>query len=197
MYFALELIGTVAFAISGAMVAIKNKMDILGVIILGVTTAIGGGIFRDIIMGITPPASLTNPLYAIISIVVSIIVFFPYARERIDTDKMTFVIVDAIGLGTFTVIGIEAASGLSNQFLEIFLGVLTGVGGGVLRDIFTASMPIIFVKRFYAVASLCGAILCSLIYPYNQNVAMILGITVIIVLRMLAAKYKWNLPRAK
>ena len=177
------------------MVAVQKKMDILGVVILGVTTAIGGGITRDILMGVTPPQSLTNPLYAGISIAVSLLIFFPPIRGRINVDIIAFVALDALGLGTFTVIGIETASGLNNIFLQIFLGVLTGVGGGVLRDIFAAEKPTIFIKRFYAVASLIGAIVCTIVYPFYKNSAMVLGIIIIIILRVLAAKFKWNLPR--
>ena len=148
------------------MVAVQKKMDILGVVILGVTTAIGGGITRDILMGVTPPQSLTNPLYAGISIAVSLLIFFPPIRGRINVDIIAFVALDALG-----------------------------VGGGVLRDIFAAEKPTIFIKRFYAVASLIGAIVCTIVYPFYKNSAMVLGIIIIIILRVLAAKFKWNLPR--
>ncbi len=195
MYLFLEIIGTVAFAISGAMVAVQKKMDVLGVVILGVSTAIGGGIVRDIIMGITPPTSLKNPLYAGIAFIISIIVFIPFVRNRINVDNILFVIIDAIGLGTFTVIGIETAATLKNVFLQVFLGVLTGVGGGVMRDIFAIQKPTIFVKKFYAVASLAGAIICVIVYPINKNIAMTTGIIIVVILRILAAKLKWNLPK--
>lgn len=195
MHLFLEILGTIAFAVSGAMVAVKKKMDILGVAILGVTTAIGGGIIRDILMGITPPKSLTNPLYAGIAFAVSLIIFIPFARKYINVDNILFVFIDAIGLGTFTVIGIETASELNNVFLQIFLGVLTGVGGGVIRDIFATEKPVIFVKRFYAIASLIGAIVCVAVYTINKNIALLSGIVVIVILRILAAKFKWHLPR--
>ena len=170
-------------------------MDVLGVVILGISTAIGGGIVRDIIMGITPPTSLKNPLYASIAFIVSVIVFIPCVRNCINVDNILFVIIDAIGLGTFTVIGIETAATLKNVFLQVFLGVLTGVGGGVMRDIFAIREPIIFVKKFYAVASLAGAIICVIVYPINKNIAMTTGIIIVVILRILAAKLKWNLPK--
>lgn len=196
MYFVFELIGTVAFAISGAMAAVRKEMDILGVMMLGITTAVGGGIIRDVLLGVTPPQALQNPLYAIVSAVVSLIVFLPFIRRHIDVDHMAFVVVDALGLGTFTVVGIAAASGLSHPVTKIFIGVLTGVGGGVLRDIFSAKKPMIFVKRFYAAASICGAIVCVAAHPLGRDCAMLLGIAVIVILRILAAKFKWHLPRA-
>lgn len=196
IFHVMEILGTAAFAVSGAFVAIEKKMDILGVVILGITTAIGGGITRDILMGVTPPTGLSNPLYAAIAVAVSLIVFFPKVREKINLNHLGMVFVDAIGLGAFTVIGCETALSLHNIWLQIFLGVLTGVGGGVLRDIFAAEKPMIFVKHFYAAASLSGAIIFSLLYPLNHSLATVLGVDIIILLRLLAAKYRWHLPKA-
>lgn len=192
----MEILGTIAFAMSGAFVAIEKKMDILGVVILGMTTAIGGGIVRDVLIGVFPPSGLSNPLYAIIAIVVSLIVFIPKIRSLINLDSALMVFIDAVGLGAFTVIGCEAALSFDNLWLQLFLGVLTGVGGGVLRDIFAAQKPMIFVKHFYATASFVGAVVYSILIPYNSILAMIAGIIAIIILRMLAAKYKWHLPKA-
>ena len=197
MYLFFEIIGTIAFAISGAMAAVRKKMDILGVVTLGITTSIGGGTIRDIIMGVTPPRSLTSPLYVGIAFVVSLLVFIPYFRKRINVDNKLLNLVDAIGLGTFTVVAFETASTLNNVYLQVFLSVLTGVGGGVLRDIFSAEEPVIFVKRFYATASLAGAVVCAVFYRADHRAAMLLGIVTTVVLRILAAKYKWNLPRAE
>ena len=194
--FAMELLGTVAFAMSGAFVAIEKKMDILGVAILGITTAIGGGIIRDLLIGHTPPESLVNPVFAFVALSVSLIVFIPKLRRRIDLDSRWMVLVDAIGLGVFTVIGCSTAVAFHNFCLQVFLGVLTGVGGGVLRDVFAAQKPMIFVKHFYALASLIGAVLYSALLPVHEIGAMAAGIAVIVILRMLAAKYKWHLPKA-
>lgn len=196
MYLLLEVLGTIAFATSGAMVAIEKKMDILGVIILGTTTAVGGGIIRDILIGVTPPASLRNPMFVLLSIFVSLIVFFPSIRNKIDLNNAAFVIVDAIGLGAFTVVGIEAVASYDSAFLQVFMGVITGVGGGVIRDVFACEKPMIFVRHFYACASICGAVVCTLLYPLNKEGAMLVGIVLTLVLRILAAKYKWHLPKA-
>jgi len=196
LYFVFEILGTLAFAISGAMVACEKKMDILGVVILGVTTSVGGGIMRDILIGVTPPSSLVNPVYAGIAIIVSLIVFLPRIRSRVNMESRAFIFIDALGLGTFTVIGCRTAIPFDNVWMQMFLGVLTGVGGGVMRDVFAAQRPFIFVKHFYACASLCGAVLFTVLLPYGENLAMIVPIVLVVVLRMLAAKYKWNLPRA-
>jgi len=196
MYFYFEILGTIAFAISGAMVAIEKKMDILGVIILGITTAIGGGIIRDILIGVTPPAAFLHPVYAITAVIVSLIVFIPCIRSKVDLNSRWMVLVDAIGLGTFTVIGCKTAVAFDNTLLQIFLGVLTGVGGGVLRDIFAAQKPMIFVRHFYATASLAGAVIFTLLFRNYENLATVAGILLTVILRVLAAKFKWHLPKA-
>ena len=196
MYTILELLGTAAFAVSGAMVGIRKKMDLLGIAVLGMTTAVGGGIIRDVIIGETPPMAFRHPIYALMSLVISLIVFIPPIRNRIHTESMIMSFIDAVGLGVFTVTGVMAGSDFDNVFLQVFLGTVTGVGGGVLRDIFAMEKPTIFVKHFYAVASILGALLCCLLAPLGENIAMIAGIVLVVVLRVLAAKYKWNLPKA-
>ncbi len=196
MYFIFEIIGTAAFAVSGAMTAIEKKMDILGVVILGITTAIGGGIIRDVLIGSTPPSGLTNPVYAFIAIGFSILVFIPGVRHHVDLDSRLIVFTDAVGLGTFTVIGCRTALNFDNIWLQMFLGVLTGVGGGVVRDIFAAEKPMIFVRHFYALASLSGAMVFTALIQFNETLAMLSGIIIVVILRILAARYKWHLPKA-
>ena len=196
VFYVMELIGTIAFAMSGAFVAIEQKMDILGVIILGITTSIGGGIIRDILLGIIPPLGLVNPIYSVIAIIVSIIVFIPKIRKHINLDSKFFVFIDAIGLGVFTVSGCIKALPFDNILFQLFLGVLTGVGGGVLRDVFATQKPMIFVRHFYALASLIGALVFMVLQNQSQVIAMIAGVVTIAVLRMLAATFKWHLPKA-
>ena len=195
-YLICEIMGTIAFSVSGALVGIKKKMDIFGVAMLGLITAVGGGVFRDLIIGVNPPKAFQNPLYALIAIVVAIITFLPAVRQLINLDQKLWVFIDAIGLAVFTVIGVKAGQQFNNIFLEVFLGIVTGVGGGVVRDICAQEMPMVFVRHFYACASLVGALICALFYSINSGMAVIIGIIVIIVLRMLAAKYKWHLPKA-
>ena len=195
--FILEIVGTVAFSVSGAVVAIHKKMDILGVAVLGVITAVGGGILRDLLLGITPPNAFRDPIYALVAIAVALIVFLPFISRKINLDHILWVLVDAIGLGAFTMIGVSTGVSTGNLFLEVFLGVTTGVGGGVMRDICAAELPMIFVRHFYACPCIIGAILCSLLYPYSADLAIVSGFAVIIILRLLAAKFKWHLPKAK
>ena len=202
--FALEIIGTIAFAISGAVVGIQKKMDIFGVCILGLTASVGGGILRDLILNITPPAAFQNPAFAVTAILVSILIFIPAVRNAFEHRKVyeaLILIMDSIGLGLFTVVGVQVATAAMperNLFLITFVGVLTGVGGGLLRDVFAGNTPYIFIKHFYACASIIGAWTCALLWPLTGSAAaMIAGAAVTVILRLLAARFRWSLPRAK
>jgi len=205
MQLVFEIIGTIAFAVSGAMVGVEKEMDILGISILGLTTAVGGGVIRDLILGVTPPATFQNPIYAIIAIITAIIVFTPYVQRIFERNPIYYervmLIMDSIGLGVFTVVGINAAYTIGyedNIFLLFFVGVVTGVGGGVMRDMMAGDRPYIFVKHFYATASLIGAAVCIIVWNiFGQAMAMLVGTIVVVVLRFMAAKFRWSLPKAK
>ncbi|MDO4520434.1 MAG: TRIC cation channel family protein [Erysipelotrichaceae bacterium] len=204
-YFILELIGTAAFAVSGAMTAVQMRMDLFGAAILGMTTACGGGIIRDMILGLTPPKAFRDPVYAMVAIAVSILVFQPLIRrflhKRQDIFDMVLQNADTAGLAIFTMTGIETAMSYTakpNLFLAVFVGVLTGTGGGVLRDLFANRTPVIFRKYFYASASLIGAVICVVLWGELGHLpAVMTGAAVILVLRILAAHYRWHLPAAK
>ena len=201
----LELIGTVAFSVSGAITGLKKKMDILGVVILGLTTAVGGGVIRDLILGITPPNTFRNPIYATFAIGAAIVVFLPAVQNLILKKRSLYnwlmLIMDSLGLGIFTVVGIQVAYSLSseyNTFLLVFVGVVTGVGGGVLRDTMAGDPPYIFVKHFYACASLIGALICVLVWDsLGEANAMLAGTAVVVLLRLLAAHFHWSLPKPR
>ena len=201
--FILEIIGTVAFAISGAMVALKKHMDIFGVAILGCVTAVGGGVIRDLVLGITPPTMFESPVYMLLAVGVSLVVFIPAIRRALTRNHRVYElmmrVMDAVGLGIFTVMGIDRARGIGvqNVFLLLFVGVITGVGGGVIRDVMAGDTPYIFVRHVYACASIAGAMTCILlIEPIGVVPAMVAGAAVVLVLRLLAAHFKWSLPRA-
>ena len=205
--FILELIGTVAFASSGVMIAIEKKMDIFGVNVLGATTAVGGGIMRDIILGLTPPGAFSHPVYVLVAALTSTILFvIAYAKptafeSRVKTDyydKLMFW-CDTAGLGIFTVVGIQAAVravGGENVFFFVFIGTLTGVGGGVLRDIMAGETPYILVKHIYACAAIAGGIVCVVgRTAFGEAYGTILGLAATVLLRFLAAHFRWNLMR--
>ncbi|MEG2177009.1 MAG: TRIC cation channel family protein [Oscillibacter sp.] len=201
----LELVGTVAFAASGAMTGLRKNMDIFGVCILGLTTAVGGGVLRDLILGNTPPVTFRDPIYATVSLVTAFIVFLPKVRRLFMRDQRlyegTMLVVDSLGLGIFTVMGIQIAYDSVKSptlFLLVFVGVVTGVGGGVLRDMMAGNTPYIFVKHVYASASLAGALLCALLWHSAGRPAAILGGTgLVLLIRGLSAHFRWNLPRAR
>jgi len=200
-----ELIGTIAFAASGAITGITKKMDILGVATLGIVTAVGGGFIRDIILGITPPATFSNPIYAIVALTVSVIVFIPAVHRFFFKNRKIYdfvmLIMDSFGLGIFTVAGIQTAMHKAdnpNIFLLVFVGMVTGIGGGVMRDVLSKHTPYIFVKHFYACASFFGAITCIVLWRFaGEQIAVIGGSAIVIILRILAAHFRWSLPKAK
>lgn len=207
IFFIIEIIGTIAFASSGAMVAIKQHLDLLGVVVLGVTTAVGGGMLRDIILGNVPPSLFLNPVY-VITAFITVMILFCIVRLNQKVLESHYIaiyekmmnIVDAIGLAAFTVTGIDTAIMAGYQdyrFLSIFLGVLTGVGGGVLRDIMAGQTPYILRKHVYACASIAGAL--SYVFLSDRlsgDLSMIISAFLIVLIRLLATKYCWNLPTA-
>lgn len=204
--FILEIIGTIAFASSGALVGIRKNMDIFGVLVLGITTAVGGGCIRDLILGITPPKMFHNFAYVGAAIATSCLLFLlVYVKKKLLESRFLEIYeramntFDAIGLGIFTITGIRTAIAVSerpNLFLLIFVGVVTGIGGGMLRDIMSGSTPFVFVKHVYACASLAGAVLYILLYNrLSEAAAMVISAVAVILIRLLAAHYRWNLPR--
>lgn len=202
----IECLGIVAFAISGAMLAIRKGMDLFGVNIMGLTTAVGGGCLRDVLLGIDPPQMLRDPTFALIAIVTSTVFFaIVYFYRSIPSEKMkaryqlVLLYCDAVGLGVFTAIGVETALRLypnGTLFLLLFVALLTGTGGGILRDVLAGETPSVLVRHVYAVASLLGAgayILLRDVLP--PNLATGCSALVTVVIRGLASHYRWNFPR--
>lgn len=206
-----DILGTVAFAVSGALAGIRKKMDIFGVNILALLTATGGGIIRDLITGTTPPAAFKNPFFVIIAAIAAnvtfIFVWWQHKNNKNVSDKTraiydkVFFWFDTIGLAAFTADGVHTGllgSFADNAFLVVFLGVVTGVGGGVLRDVLSLEMPVIFVKHIYACASIIGAAAVYIFYAITGSAegAMLTGFFFVCVIRFCAAHYGWNLPKA-
>ena len=201
-----EILGTVAFSVSGAMTAIRKKMDILGVVVLGVVTAVGGGIIRDLLLGITPPAAFQNPVYVAWATVTALLAFvlarYSWSEKNRHWFEVFLNFVDSLGLGLFAVIGVRTAIECGygeNGFLSVFVGVLTGVGGGMLRDTMAGEVPKIFRKRIYALAALAGALVYYGIAGrfVSAGGALWLAAFLVVVIRLLAAHFEWDLPRVK
>lgn len=207
VFFMVEIIGTIAFALSGAMVAIEKQLDLLGIIVLGVITAVGGGMIRDLTIGINPPTLFMKHVYVFVAFL-SVVILFLFVKNRHITLEILesagyeriLNLLDAIGLGAFTVVGIDTAiaNGFEKyHFLMIFLGVITGVGGGVLRDMMAGQTPAVLRKHVYACASIAGAVCYVwLLNRINRDVAMVISAVLVVVIRVLARRYKWNLPKA-
>lgn len=196
--FVMELIGTVAFAVSGALVAIERKLDYYGIAFLAIVTAVGGGIIRDIIINLPLPVALANPIYIIISVASAALVILFY--KWINKLQSLVNIFDAIGLAAFTAIGANAA--LSNDvytpFVVITLALLTGTGGGALRDIFAKEIPFVFRKEVYATASLAGAVAFLIAHMYlNVELTMYICFTVTLIVRLVAIKFNLHLAKVK
>ena len=201
-----DLIGTIAFAISGALVGVGKRMDLFGTIVLAICTATGGGVLRDLMVGNIPPYMFRNPLFVGIAALVALVVFFlVYLHTKMPKilstvyDKMLFWF-DTLGLAAFTVDGVMVGirKGYEhNVFLLVFLGFLTPVGGGTLRDVLAGRIPDIFLKHIYAVAAIAGGVTLTLTRFLGARISMILGFGVVIALRCLSVHYRWNLPRIK
>lgn len=204
--FMIELLGTVAFAISGSMIAIERKMDLFGVVFLGVTTAVGGGMLRDLFLGVHPPMLFENTIYVWVATGTSLLMFiYAYFHKRFHQymERMDALlnVSDAIGLGAFVVVGVDMA--LKSQchdriFLCVFVGFITGVGGGILRDVLAGQIPTVFYKRVYAVVALLGAYL-YVILRLNFEVAFAGPLTILVIMsvRLEARRHHWQLPRIK
>ncbi len=209
--YAAEVIGIIAFAISGAMLAADKNLDIFGILVLGIVTAFGGGVIRDLLLGVAPPAMFSSYVFLLLATLASGFVFMIYRllyRGKIVQDKQrlnyTAIVnfFDAIGLGVFSISGVNVAleNGFAaNPVLSICVGVLTGIGGGMIRDVLIGEIPSVLRKHIYALAAILGA---SVYYVLAHTalsplVAVLLACGLTISLRLLASYYRWHLPRPK
>jgi uncharacterized membrane protein YeiH len=193
----LDLVGTAAFAASGAWVGVRKHMDLFGVLVLGVVTAVGGGTLRDLLLGDTPPFSLMDENYIYIAISVSLIVFANRVRFKLLEKPLLY--FDAVGLGTFVVIGATKALDFQLGWLgAILMGVMTGTAGGVFRDVLANQVPLILRREIYASACVAGGALLVILEQSGAGrlVAALLAAGTVIIVRLLAIRYDWGLPRA-
>ncbi|MGV3658385.1 MAG: trimeric intracellular cation channel family protein [Chitinophagaceae bacterium] len=193
---AIDVLGTIAFAISGAFAAIEKRLDPFGVIIIAFATAIGGGTLRDVLVGNLPVAWLRNDvtIYVILFTAVTVMLFGAYVKHLA---KPLF-LFDALGLGTFTIVGIEIA--LQYNFsagICIALGTVTACFGGVIRDVLLNKVPLIFHKEIYALACIAGGTAYYFLYQsaVNNDLSKIICILLIVVIRFIAVRYGLSLPR--
>lgn len=199
-----EILGTIAFAFSGVMVGLSKKMDIFGIAVLAVVTAIGGGMMRDVMVGMIPPLSLRSPTNLLISLVTVFVALLAMKIFYLPTSEKSLLswlyqVSDAIGLASFTVTG--AIVGISRYpeypvLLPIMLALMTAIGGGIIRDVLAQRMPVVLYMEIYAVASLVGAgVICGATAYIGIDYASWVGFAIALVLRLLAILFHWNLYR--
>jgi len=194
-----DLFGTAVFAVTGALCGVRNKLDLLGVVVFGCTVGVGGGILRDCIIGDVPVAALRDMSYLVICILSALCVFFLARFLRNLTRIIAF--CDAIGLGVFTAIGAAKGAAFELNTIGIILcGVLTSVGGGILRDVMSKSIPVVLTSDFYATASLLGGgVFCLLVNFTDLPACPVFFCVSIFVtsIRLAAMHYKLHLPVAQ
>lgn len=194
-YLVMDIMGTVAFAISGVLVAMEKKLDLFGVLIIAFVTAIGGGTLRDFLIGNTPVGWMTTPVY-ILTITITVIVAILFVKQLRHFRKSLF-LFDTIGIGLYTMVGVEKGvnAGLS-PIMCIILGTITASFGGVIRDILCNEIPVIFRKEVYATVCILGGIIYFVLiqFPLNPAYAYVAAILSIILLRLLAVRFKISLP---
>lgn len=204
LFFLTELVGTIAFSISGAMLAIERGLDLFGVLFLGAITAIGGGIVRDLLLGQIPPQAFLNYVYLLLAVASALLVFVVSYVQNKRGQPLGFInstvlnVLDAAGLGIFSVIGVQntiRAGFGDNAFFCIFLGMTTGVGGGMLRDVLSRETPAVLRRDIYAIASILGAMCFYYLETYSETGAIVVSVVLVVVLRVLASYFRWTLPR--
>ncbi|PKH67160.1 hypothetical protein CXF59_08965 [Flavobacterium sp. ALD4] len=195
MFHLLDIIGTIAFALSGALTAMSKKLDLFGVFIIAFVTAVGGGTLRDVMIGTTPVGWMLDLEYVyVICLSFGLALLFRKKFERLRTSLFLF---DTIGLGVFTLIGLEKGINIGlHPIVCIALGTMTACFGGVIRDILCAEIPVIFRKEIYATICILGGIIFFILRKFNldNDILYLISSLVIIVVRLMAVKFKWYLP---
>lgn len=197
MLYFLDLLGTIAFAASGALAGVRKQMDLLGVIVLGIVTATGGGVLRDVLMNDLPPFCFKNELYLYLAIVTSLIVFI--TPSRFEQRRNLLLMLDALGLGTFAVIGTMKALTYHLGFMgAIIMGVMTATCGGLVRDVLCNDIPLILQREIYATACIVGCTALYVMSMYStvpQAASLTISASIVITIRCAAILRGWQLPR--
>jgi len=195
MFYTIDILGTIAFAISGVLIAINKKMDLFGILIIAFVTAVGGGTLRDILIGQTPVSWMKDMTFTYV--ILGSAVFAIIARRKINYLRTSLFLFDTIGIGLYTVVGVEKgiSAGL-HPIISIALGTISACFGGVIRDMLCNEIPVIFRKEIYATACILGGLSYFLLrkLPIDSNVVFVIAGLIVIVVRLLAVKFKIALP---
>ena len=198
LIYTLDILGTFAFAISGALIASKKKFDLFGVIIIAFVTAVGGGMMRDVLINYHPINWIgdLNYIWTILAAVVFTFLF----KSKIAPLSKTMFLFDTIGIAVFTMLGTEKGLNFGlHPFVAVVMGVVSAVMGGVLRDVLTQQIPLIFKKEIYALACFIGAFVFLILnyFKLNTNIQYIITILTVVIIRLVAVKYQLQLPKMK
>jgi uncharacterized membrane protein YeiH len=191
----IELIGLVAFAASGALAAVRARLDVFGVVVLGLTTALGGGIIRDVLLGIHPPTTLRSWPYLLTAAVTGLVVFL--FHPQVARLRRAVLLADAVGLGVFVTGG--TATALQNHvpaYTACLIGMTVGIGGGAIRDVLLREIPMVLRKEIYAVAALVGAVAVPITawLGLPELWGTVIGSTLVVAIRLIALWRHWNAP---
>jgi len=196
--YALDLFGTASFAVSGALAGVQRRMDLLGVVILGLVTAVGGGTLRDVLLGDVPPFCFNDETYFYVAIVFSLGVFFFHGA--LDFLHRPLLYFDALGLATFLVIGTGKALDFEAGFLvAVMMGVMTATAGGLVRDVLSNQVPLILQREIYATACVIGGVVFVLLdrLGVGKNIDAVVAALTVLLIRVAAINRNWSLPVAK
>jgi uncharacterized membrane protein YeiH len=195
MFYIIDILGTTAFAISGVLVAFNKRMDLFGILIIAFVTAVGGGTLRDLLLGEVPVSWMTDITYSYV--IIGSAIFAILLRNKINYLRTSLFLFDTIGIGLYTVIGIEKGINAElHPLICIALGTITASFGGVIRDILCNEIPVIFRKEIYATACILGGVVYFLLVklPIDGNLVFIISGSVVIAIRLVAVKFKIGLP---
>jgi uncharacterized membrane protein YeiH len=195
MIYLLDLFGVAVFAVTGSLAAGKRRLDLFGVVVVALATALGGGTFRDVTLGTHPIFWISDPAYILVAVSASVMTFAS-ARFR-EPPKGMLQVADAFGLAIFTVIGAQKALNLEvSPIIVVIMGIMTGVAGGMIRDILSGEIPLILQREIYATASLCGALAFVGLAPFvpTERINIVVAVVVVLALRLAAIRWKLSLP---
>ena len=195
---ALDLAGTFVFALSGALVGVRHRLDLFGVVVLAFAAATAGGILRDLIIGAVPPPAIADPRYVVVPVVAGLLTFFWH--PVVTRLQASVLVLDGAGLALFAVSGaIKALEFGLGPVAAVLLGGLTGIGGGVVRDVLVSEVPTVFRAELYAVAALAGAtvVVAGNLASLPAPAVAVAGALVCFTLRMIGVRRGWRLPTAR
>ncbi|APU18695.1 trimeric intracellular cation channel family protein [Actinoalloteichus sp. GBA129-24] len=198
MLLVLEFLGVAAFAVSGALAAVRARLDLFGVVVLGMVTALGGGVIRDLMLDVHPPTTLQDWRYLLVSGAAGLLAF--QFHPQLARLRRAVLLADAVGLGLFVTSGTATALALGAPvYTSCLIGLITGIGGGILRDLLLREVPLVLRREIYAVAALVGTVVVGAgeMLGLPAGPVVLIGSTLVVGLRVLALWRRWNAPLPK